>query len=50
MTRYRRITLEEKEKLEQLNLPKSLRKDLQVQPVSGSVPSKKERIVEVYNF
>nr|XP_034173204.1 hydrocephalus-inducing protein homolog isoform X3 [Osmia lignaria] len=41
------ITLEEKEKLEQLNLPKNLKKDLQVQPVSGSIPSKKERIVEV---
>nr|XP_012152505.1 PREDICTED: hydrocephalus-inducing protein homolog [Megachile rotundata] len=41
------IMLEDKDKLEELNLSKNLKKDLEVEPVSGSVPPRKEEVVEV---
>ncbi|XP_043251741.1 hydrocephalus-inducing protein-like [Colletes gigas] len=41
------ITLEDNEKLTKLGLPANLKKNLEVSPVSGSIPPYREKIVEV---
>ncbi|XP_017761798.1 PREDICTED: LOW QUALITY PROTEIN: hydrocephalus-inducing protein-like [Eufriesea mexicana] len=41
------ITLQDKEELEKLNLPANFKKNLQVQPATGTVAPNKERIVEM---
>lgn len=45
-----RITLQEKEKLNELNLPQNFKKKMKVEPCSGTILPHTEKIIEVCGF